>query len=75
MNCIKTNEFYILCPQGSSGYNLPIAVVIVMSGQYEDDLDNSEDVVYTGQGGNKLCGNRRQFRDQVLEKGNLGLKV
>ncbi|KAK1369854.1 histone-lysine N-methyltransferase, H3 lysine-9 specific SUVH4 [Heracleum sosnowskyi] len=60
--------------EGSSGYNLPIAVVIVMSGQYEDDLDNSEDVVYTGQGGNKLCGNRRQFRDQVLEKGNLGLK-
>ncbi|KAL8108941.1 hypothetical protein AgCh_025149 [Apium graveolens] len=60
--------------EGSSGYNLPIAVVIVMSGQYEDDLDNSEDVIYTGQGGNKLTGNRRQFRDQVLEKGNLGLK-
>lgn len=46
-----------------------------MSGQYEDDLDNCDDIVYTGQGGNKLCGNRRQFRDQVLEKGNLGLKV
>lgn len=46
-----------------------------MSGQYEDDLDNCEDVVYTGQGGHNLHGNRRQFKDQVMEKGNLGLKV
>ncbi|KAF5961836.1 hypothetical protein HYC85_003045 [Camellia sinensis] len=57
-----------------SGYTLPLAVSIVLSGQYEDDLDNCEDIVYTGQGGNNLLGNRRQIQDQVMERGNLGLK-
>ncbi|KAI7730693.1 hypothetical protein M8C21_032302, partial [Ambrosia artemisiifolia] len=55
-------------------YKLPLAVAIVMSGQYEDDLDNSEDVVYTGQGGNNLLGDKRQIKDQVMSRGNLGLK-
>ncbi|XP_023749281.1 histone-lysine N-methyltransferase, H3 lysine-9 specific SUVH4 [Lactuca sativa] len=55
-------------------YELPITVAIVLSGQYEDDLDNSEDVVYTGQGGNNLLGNKRQISDQVMARGNLGLK-
>ncbi|KAI3717591.1 hypothetical protein L1987_69307 [Smallanthus sonchifolius] len=55
-------------------YTLPITVAIVLSGQYEDDLDNSEDVVYTGQGGNNLLGDKRQIRDQVMARGNLGLK-
>ncbi|KAL8229057.1 hypothetical protein R6Q57_013957 [Mikania cordata] len=55
-------------------FKLPITVAIVLSGQYEDDLDNSEDVVYTGQGGNNLLGNKRQISDQVMTRGNLGLK-
>ncbi|KAJ0692707.1 putative [histone H3]-lysine(4) N-trimethyltransferase chromatin remodeling SET family [Helianthus annuus] len=55
-------------------YKLPLTVAIVMSGQYEDDLDNSEDVVYTGQGGNNLLGNKRQIGDQEMKRGNLGLK-
>lgn len=58
-----------------SGYKLPLAVAIVMSGQYEDDLDNSDEVVYTGQGGNDLLGNKRQISDQAMVRGNLGLKV
>lgn len=45
-----------------------------MSGQYEDDLDNSDDVIYTGQGGNDLLGNKRQISDQKMERGNLSLK-
>lgn len=57
-----------------SGYKLPLAIAIVLSGQYEDDLDNCEDIVYTGQGGNNLLGNRRQVKDQVMERGNLALK-
>ncbi|XP_043703544.1 histone-lysine N-methyltransferase, H3 lysine-9 specific SUVH4-like isoform X1 [Telopea speciosissima] len=57
-----------------SGYTFPLAVAIVLSGQYEDDLDNSEDVVYTGQGGNNLLGNKRQIQDQVMLRGNLALK-
>jgi len=54
---------------------LPITVSIVMSGGYEDDVDNSEDVIYTGQGGNNLTGDRRQIKDQKMTKGNLALKV
>lgn len=55
-------------------YTFPLATSIVISGQYEDDLDNSEDVVYTGQGGNNLLGNKRQVKDQDLLRGNLALK-
>lgn len=47
----------------------------MLSGQYEDDVDNSEEVVYTGQGGHDLLGNKRQIRDQVMTRGNLALKV
>ncbi|KAK2968816.1 hypothetical protein RJ640_028209, partial [Escallonia rubra] len=57
-----------------NGYKLPLTVAIVLSGQYEDDLDNCEDIVYTGQGGNNLLGNKRQIRDQEMLRGNLGLK-
>ncbi|KAI4348385.1 hypothetical protein L6164_009114 [Bauhinia variegata] len=57
-----------------SKYTFPLAVAIVLSGMYEDDLDNAEDVVYTGQGGHNLTGDKRQIRDQVLERGNLALK-
>nr|GEW88545.1 histone-lysine N-methyltransferase, H3 lysine-9 specific SUVH4 [Tanacetum cinerariifolium]GEW89760.1 histone-lysine N-methyltransferase, H3 lysine-9 specific SUVH4 [Tanacetum cinerariifolium] len=39
-------------------YELPITVAIVMSGMYEDDVDNCADVVYTAQGGNHLLGNK-----------------
>ncbi|KAK4483251.1 hypothetical protein RD792_010435 [Penstemon davidsonii] len=59
---------------GLNGYKFPITVSIVLSGQYEDDLDNCEDIVYTGQGGNNLLGNKRQIKDQVMSRGNLGLK-
>ncbi|XP_027939499.1 histone-lysine N-methyltransferase, H3 lysine-9 specific SUVH4 [Vigna unguiculata] len=60
----------------AKAYNLefPIAIAIVLSGMYEDDQDNAEDVVYTGQGGHNLTGDKRQIRDQKLERGNLALK-
>lgn len=61
--------------QAFGRYTLPLATVIVISGQYEDDLDNCEDVVYTGQGGNDLLGRKCQIKDQVMERGNLALKV
>lgn len=56
-------------------YTFPLAVAIVLSGQYEDDVDNSEDIIYTGEGGNDLLGNKRQIKDQVMNRGNLALKV
>lgn len=57
-----------------SNYTFPVAVAIVLSGMYEDDQDNADDVVYTGQGGHNLTGDKRQIKDQVLERGNLALK-
>ncbi|XP_023633385.1 histone-lysine N-methyltransferase, H3 lysine-9 specific SUVH4-like, partial [Capsella rubella] len=58
-----------------SKYDFPLAVSIVLSGQYEDDLDNADTVTYTGQGGHNLTGNKRQIKDQLLLRGNLALKV
>lgn len=42
---------------------------------YEDDLDNAEDIIYTGQGGHNLTGDKRQNKDQELTRGNLAMKV
>ncbi|GAB2249710.1 hypothetical protein Droror1_Dr00013069 [Drosera rotundifolia] len=55
-------------------HKFPLAVSIVVSGQYEDDVDNLEELEYTGQGGNDLLGNKQQIKDQVLLRGNLALK-
>ncbi|XP_020519918.1 histone-lysine N-methyltransferase, H3 lysine-9 specific SUVH4 isoform X2 [Amborella trichopoda] len=66
-NEYRTEEQY-------KSYSFPLAVSIVLSGQYEDDQDNSEDIVYTGQGGNNLLGNKRQIADQEMKRGNLALK-
>ena len=68
-------SFSTLILQDYSKYTFPLAVAIVLSGQYEDDLDNSEDVIYTGQGGNNLLGDKKQMQDQKMERGNLALKV
>ncbi|XP_071740068.1 histone-lysine N-methyltransferase, H3 lysine-9 specific SUVH4-like [Rutidosis leptorrhynchoides] len=56
------------------GYKMPIAVAIVLSGVYEDDKDDLDTIEYTGQGGHDLTGNKRQIRNQRLERGNLALK-
>lgn len=67
--------FLTLDLQDLKGYTLPLTISIVLSGQYEDDLDNCEEIVYTGQGGNNLLGDKRQISDQQLKRGNLGLKA
>ncbi|XP_061348709.1 histone-lysine N-methyltransferase, H3 lysine-9 specific SUVH4-like [Gastrolobium bilobum] len=56
-----------------NSYKFPVAVCIVLSGMYEDDVDNAEDIVYTGQGGHNLSGDKRQIADQKLKFGNLAL--
>lgn len=56
-------------------YILPVAVAVVLSGQYEDDLDNADNIIYTGEGGHDLLGSKLQQEDQVLVRGNLALKV
>ncbi|CAN8314804.1 unnamed protein product [Cochlearia groenlandica] len=48
------------------------ATSIVASGGYEDELDNSDVLTYTGQGGNVMNANREP-EDQQLVTGNLAL--
>ncbi|MCC7024035.1 MAG: YDG/SRA domain-containing protein [Thermomicrobiales bacterium] len=47
---------------------------IVLSGGYEDDLDNGDVIIYTGHGGN-VPGKATQFKDQVLDLQNMALVV
>ncbi|CAB4279410.1 unnamed protein product [Prunus armeniaca] len=50
-----------------------LATSIVASGGYADDLDNSDSLIYTGQGGN-VMNTDKEPEDQKLERGNLALK-
>ena len=59
---------------GISGSQREGAVSIVLSGVYEDDEDNGDVVVYTGQGG-RNPDSGQQVADQDLVKGNLALAV
>lgn len=49
----------------------PVALSIVSSGGYDDDADDSDILIYSGQGGVKKD---RQATDQKLERGNLALE-
>lgn len=49
------------------------AYSIVLSGGYEDDVDDGEEFLYTGSGGRDLSGNKRtadQSSDQKLTRMN-----
>lgn len=50
-----------------------LATSIVASGGYANDLDNSNTLIYTGQGGN-VTKTEKEPEDQKLERGNLALK-
>lgn len=46
---------------------------IVLSGGYEDDVDNGDEIIYTGAGGNEPS-SKKQVRDQTWDnRGNSGL--
>lgn len=47
---------------------------IVLSGGYEDDHDEGDVIVYTGQGGRDL-NSKKQIADQELTEGNLALAI
>ncbi|XP_045814706.1 histone-lysine N-methyltransferase, H3 lysine-9 specific SUVH6-like isoform X1 [Trifolium pratense] len=53
--------------------NKVLATSIVASGGYSDELDNTDVLIYTGQGGNVMCSDKDP-EDQKLERGNLALK-
>ena len=50
------------------------AYSIVLSGGYEDDIDELDYILYTGQGGQDVPGGK-QVADQDFKKGNLGLRL
>ena len=49
------------------------ACSIVLSGGYEDDIDELDYILYTGQGGQDQS--RRQVSDQEYTRGNKGLQL
>jgi [histone H3]-lysine9 N-trimethyltransferase EHMT len=49
-----------------------VAISIVASGGYPDELSSSDELIYTGSGG-KAAG-KKEAEDQKLERGNLALK-
>ncbi|XP_072402002.1 E3 ubiquitin-protein ligase UHRF1-like [Diabrotica undecimpunctata] len=54
------------------------AYSIVLSGGYEDDIDQGDEFIYTGSGGRDLSGNKRvnkQSMDQEFKRGNMALAV
>ncbi|CAL9027396.1 unnamed protein product [Prunus brigantina] len=50
----------------------PLALSIVSSGGYDDDTEDSDVLIYSGQGG--YTHNNKQVADQKLERGNLALE-
>jgi putative restriction endonuclease len=57
---------------GICGSKFEGAESIVLSGGYEDDVDNGDVIIYTGHGGN-IPGRATQFQDQELDRQNLAL--
>ncbi|OIV93802.1 hypothetical protein TanjilG_03765 [Lupinus angustifolius] len=60
-------------PGSMSSNGEPIATSVIVSGGYEDDLDDGEVIVYTGQGGQEK-NSYRHASHQKLEGGNLALE-
>ncbi|TVU21292.1 hypothetical protein EJB05_30919, partial [Eragrostis curvula] len=52
---------------------VPIAVCIVASGGYPNEVSSSDELIYTGSGGN-FDGKKKKDEDQKLKRGNLALK-
>jgi putative restriction endonuclease len=60
--------------EGSLDCHRDGADAIVISGGYEDDVDEGDTIVYTGQGG-RDPNSGKQIEDQTLTRGNLALVV
>lgn len=52
--------------------DMPLATSIVASGRYDNEVESSDSLIYTGQGGSKING--KEPEDQKLVRGNLALK-
>lgn len=61
-----------LITRGAKGEE-PLAVSIVSSGGYDDETEDKDVLIYSGQGGNPISKDKAAS-DQKLEKGNLALE-
>ncbi|XP_030530117.1 histone-lysine N-methyltransferase, H3 lysine-9 specific SUVH5-like [Rhodamnia argentea] len=52
----------------------PYATSIVESGQYSNCMKSKDEVIYCGEGGNRVFGGRGCLKDQKLSGGNLALR-
>ncbi len=59
---------------GIDGNSTDGAAAIVLSGDYEDDKDNGDEIIYTGAGGNDPS-TGKQTKDQNWDRGNAGLRI
>ncbi|KAI5655786.1 hypothetical protein M9H77_32973 [Catharanthus roseus] len=50
-----------------------VAISVVASGAYSDDMEDADSLIYSGQGGN-TPGKDKKREDQKLERGNLALR-
>jgi len=62
-----------IIPKHITGLGIPIAASIVCAGCYEDDNDSGDELIFTGEGGNDLLGNKKQVAGQELKRGNEAL--
>ncbi|KAL3500960.1 hypothetical protein ACH5RR_035409 [Cinchona calisaya] len=56
------------------GLTFPLAVAIVLSSEFDDPQEDSEDVIYTDQVGHNHIGSEKEINNQVVFYSNLVLK-
>ena len=56
-----------------TGLGIPLALSIVVAGCYEDDADDGIELIFTGEGGNNLLGDKKQIGSQREVRGNAAL--
>ncbi|XP_061353097.1 histone-lysine N-methyltransferase, H3 lysine-9 specific SUVH1-like [Gastrolobium bilobum] len=60
--------------RGESEEETMVAISIVSSGEYDDDAEDNDVIIYTGQGGNSSFNKKdKVVMDQKLHRGNLAL--
>lgn len=69
---MMSTSFHRKWGAGIDGNSREGTAAIVLSGGYEDDEDNGDEIIYTGAGGNDP-NTKKQVRDQKWEKENAGL--
>ncbi|KAL6644121.1 hypothetical protein ACP70R_018887 [Stipagrostis hirtigluma subsp. patula] len=71
--CFQGGISYAKSTSSSTEPGESVATSIIVSGGYEDNLDDSDKLIYSGEGGRHSILNK-QVADQCLEGGNLALK-